>query len=86
MQKCMFENIYGNIIYKSEKIEISLMCQTRIWLDTYEDIEKNGMKYYVVIKSDLVEKIFNDIKSLDFPRGSAVEYPPAIQETQETQV
>ena len=56
------------------------MYQKRIWLDTYEDIEKNGMKYYVVIKSDLVEKIFNDIKSLDFPSGSAVEYPSAIQE------
>ena len=62
------------------------MYQTKIWLDTYEDIENNGMKYYVVIKGDLVEQIFNDIKSLDFPGGSAVEYPPEIQETQETQL
>ena len=31
------------------------MSQTRFWLDTCEDIEKNGMKYYVVIKSNLAE-------------------------------
>lgn len=39
-QKYMYWGIHQSIVYNSEKLGLYLVFQTRVWLATFEDIEK----------------------------------------------